>query len=201
MSELTISPELTGLVSATAETSTGSSFPPAAAGESTVARAAPPATQGTAGTSPMAPKAAAGGRTSRRSGRKRSTKRGKSRAQRSEREGGKPLTAPAHVLIACQGLAGMTDPPAEILYLRGPGTLQTARHERELDSGCWLLVRWPLEGEKADGRMAEYAVSKTAGSFPYNDPAYEQAGTYADEEQTRMEQAEPEAAPAEGAQP
>ncbi len=137
----------------------GSSFPPAAVGESIPPKGESRDTPATDGTAPTARSAAAGGRTSRRSGRRRSTKRGKRPAPRSEREG-EPLTAPAHVLIACQGLAGMSDPPAEILYLRGPGELQTARHTHELDSGCWLLVRWPLGGEAADGQMAEYPIPR-----------------------------------------
>lgn len=44
----------------------------------------------------------------------------------------------------------------EILVLRGPADLITARHDQLLGSGIWILARFPDSGQPEDGALMAF---------------------------------------------
>lgn len=136
-----------------------SHYPPAAAGGSTATGAAkggsvPPS--GTPETDTGAPTEAsppAGATTSPPSARP-STKRGRKHGPPSGPDAEVPpvLVPPSPVweLMRASQAAGAL----EVWYLRGALDLLSAKHQLQLDPGCWVIARFATRGEPMDGWAA-----------------------------------------------
>lgn len=118
------------------------------AGASTPAKAASSATHATAGALPEGEKPNVGAPTSTQS-QSQSTQSGSAPEPLSEDQ---RLEVPYCIWDAWTATRNLK--AKEILYLRGPAQIKTAKHVLDLDVGCWLLVRFPVSGQPMDGTMS-----------------------------------------------